>query len=258
MTVSREQMMAYADGQLAGGEQAEVEAWLAANPEAAAEVALIGRQNDAIRTLFGPAGAEPLPETLQPATVARLVARRRSRTMRQAVAAVVLVGLGAGIGWFGRPLVEREPAYEQLVADAVRAHSVFVAENRHAVEVPGKDGEHLSSWLSNRLDTPLGMPDLTAEGLTLVGGRLLPGEPDLGGSAAQLMYEDAAGDRVTLYVTAALPDGREAYERVDTGAAAAIYWADGRITCTVVGSLPPERMQGVARAVFAQMKDVEA
>ncbi len=258
MTVTREQLMAYSDGQLPENERVLVETWLAGNPDAAAEVAMMVRQNDAIRTLFAPAGAEPLPAALRPATVATLVARRRRQTVLRAAAAVVLVGIGLGLGWFGRPLVERQPAYERLVADALRAHSVFVAENRHAVEVPGSEDEHLSTWLSNRLETQLGMPDLTAEGLTLVGGRLLPGEAELGGRAAQLMYEDAAGQRVTIYVTAALPGGSEEYEHVEAGPAAAVYWADGRITCTVIGTLPPERMQTVARAVFRQMKGVEA
>ena len=258
MTITREQLMAYADGQLPENERVSVETWLGANPEAAAEVAMILRQNDAIRTLFAPAGAEPLPAALRAATIAARLARRRRQMVLRAAAAVVLVGIGLGIGWFGRPLIDQQPAYALLVADALRAHSVFVAENRHAVEVPGSDGDHLSTWLSNRLETQLGMPDLTAEGLTLVGGRLLPGKPDLGGRAAQLMYEDASGQRVTIYVTAALPGGAEEYEHVAAGPAEAVYWADGRITCTVIGTLPPEQMQTVARAVFAQMKGVEA
>lgn len=258
MTITREQLMAYADGQLPENERVSVETWLGANPEAAAEVAMTLRQNDAIRTLFAPAGAEPLPAALRAATIAARLARRRRQMVLRAAAAVVLVGIGLGIGWFGRPLIDQQPAYALLVADALRAHSVFVAENRHAVEVPGSDGDHLSTWLSNRLETQLGMPDLTAEGLTLVGGRLLPGKPDLGGRAAQLMYEDASGQRVTIYVTAALPGGAEEYEHVAAGPAEAVYWADGRITCTVIGTLPPEQMQTVARAVFAQMKGVEA
>src|SRR5690606_27142788 len=157
-----------------------VETWLGANPEAAAEVAMILRQNDAIRTLFAPAGAEPLPAALRAATIAARLARRRRQMVLRAAAAVLLVGIGLGIGWFGRLHFDQQPAYALLVADALRADSVFVAENRHAVEVPGSDGDHLSTWLSNRLETQLGMPDLTAEGLTLVGGRLLPGKPDLG------------------------------------------------------------------------------
>ena len=253
--ISRDQLMAYADGQLPPNERAAVDAYLAANPEAAAEIALLQRQNDAIRTLFGPAGAESVPVRLKPRRLAAEIDRRRIQPWRWAAAAVVLLGLGLGAGWFARPLLEARPASAMLIADAVNAHAVYVAENRHAVEVGSQDSEHLSTWLSNRLDTTLGMPDLTAEGFTLVGGRLLPGQPDAGGRAAQLMYEDASQQRVTIYVTAALPDAEPAYQFASHDGAEAFYWANARITCTVVGTLPEQQMKAVAGAVYRQLTE---
>ena len=252
---TRDQLMAYADGQGTPGERAAIEAHLAANPDAAAEIALLQRQADAIRTLFGPAGAETVPPRLKPRRLAAEIGRRRIRSWGWAAAAVVLVGLGLGAGWFARPLLEARPASATLIADAVNAHTVYVAENRHAVEVGANDSEHLSSWLSNRLDTTLGMPDLSAEGFTLVGGRLLPGAENAGGRAAQLMYENAAKSRVTIYVTSALPDGEPAYQFASYDGAEAFYWANARITCTVVGTLPEEQMKAVAGAVYSQLTE---
>ncbi|HUH77460.1 MAG TPA: anti-sigma factor, partial [Devosia sp.] len=205
-------LMAYADGQLGPVEHAAVHSHLAAHPDAAAEVALTQRQSDAIRTLFQSAGAEPIPARLRPARIAAEQGRHRVRAWRWAVAAVVLVGLGLGLGWFARPLFGAPSASATLIADALNAHAVYVAENRHAVEVGGEDSAHLSSWLSNRLETRLGLPNLSAEGFTLLGGRLLPGQHDIGGRAAQLMYENPEAQRVTIYVTAALPDGEPAYQ----------------------------------------------
>ena len=97
------------------------------------------------------------------------------------------------------------------------------------------------------------MPDLSPQGFTLVGGRLLPGEPDLGGRAAQLMYENATKERVTIYVTAALPDRQPAYEFTRYEGVDAFYWANARITCTVVGTLPEDRMKAVSQAVYAEL-----
>ncbi|HTM76937.1 MAG TPA: anti-sigma factor [Devosia sp.] len=254
--VTRDMLLAYADGQLDPAERAAVEAHLAANPDVAAEVSLWQRQTDAIRTLFAPAGSEAVPTRLRAHRLAVEAGSRRKRSWRWAAVAVVLVGLGLGGGWFARPLLTATPqASATLIADAVNAHTVFVAENRHAVEVPATDQDHLVTWLSNRLATPLGMPDLTAEGFALVGGRLLPGQPDAGGRAAQLMYENAAKDRVTVYVTAALPDRAAAYQFAKAGGAEAFYWANARITCTVVGTLPEAQMKTVSQAVYRQLSD---
>jgi anti-sigma factor RsiW len=253
--ITRDTMMAYADGQLPEGERDAVDAYLLANPEAAAEIALIQRQNDAIRTLFGPAGAEAVPARLRPRRLAAEIGPRRIRSWGWAAAAVVLVGLGLGTGWFARPLFDARPASATLIADAVNAHTVYVAENRHAVEVGSDDSAHLSTWLSNRLDTTLGMPNLDAQGFALVGGRLLPGEPDTGGRAAQLMYENADQQRVTIYVTAALPGGEPAYQFAAYDGAEAFYWANARITCTVVGTLPQEQMKTLAGAIYAQLTE---
>jgi len=253
--VNRDMLMAYADGHLPEADRAAVESFLRANPEAAAEVALLQRQNNAIATLFGPAGAEPVPPRLRARRLAAELRQRKARAWGRTAAAVLLVGLGLGAGWFARPLLEQQPASALLIADALNAHAVYVAENRHAVEVPAEDSEHLTSWLSNRLDTPLPMPDLAGEGFTLVGGRLLPGEPEQGGRAAQLMYENEGQSRVTIYVTAALPDGEPAYQFTSYEGAEAFYWANSRITCTVVGTLPEEQMKSLAGVVYAQLTE---
>ncbi|MET3923961.1 anti-sigma factor [Devosia sp. 2618] len=253
--ITRDMLMTYADGQLSDAERTAIEAHLANNADAADDVALMQRQNDAMRTLFAPAGAEPVPARLRATRIAAELGRRRTRSRGWAVAAVLLIGLGLGGGWFARTLFDSRPASATLIADAVNAHQVYVAENRHAVEVGGDDSEHLSTWLSNRLDTNLGMPDLNAEGFTLVGGRLLPGSENAGGRAAQLMYENAEKERVTIYVTAALPDRQPAYQLANYDGAEAFYWANARITCTVVGTLPAERMKAVSQAVYSQLTE---
>jgi anti-sigma factor RsiW len=253
--ITRDMLMAYADGQLPEPDRAAIAAHLATDTEAAAEIAVLQRQSDAVQTLFGPAAAEPVPLRLRPRRLAAELGRRRYRAWGLAGAAIVLVGIGLGAGWFARPLLDGRPASEMLIASAVNAHSVYVAENRHAVEVGFAESEHLGNWLSNRLDTRLGLPDLAAEGFTLVGGRLLPGDPGIGGRAAQLMYEDATRQRVTIYVTAALPDRQPAYQFASTSGAEAFYWANARITCTVVGTLPEARMRAIATAIHAQLTE---
>jgi anti-sigma factor RsiW len=120
--------------------------------------------------------------------------------------------------------------------------------------VAANDREHLVNWLSNRVTQPINPPDLSAEGFTFVGGRLLPpAESGKTGPAAQLMYENAASERVTVYITSALPDRANAYEFTSRGPHEAFYWANDKITCTVVGELPDTEMQTVAKKVYQQL-----
>ncbi|SMQ75962.1 transcriptional regulator [Devosia lucknowensis] len=247
--IDRDTIMAYVDGQLDQPRRDAVEA----DPAAMAEVAVLQRQSDAIRTLHAPAGAEPVPKRLDPHRLALLRARRRWSGLRQAAVLAVFLGIGIVTGWLNRPAPDEPALYNRLIADAVSAHTVYVAENRHAVEVPGGETEHLSTWLSNRLGTGLAMPDLSPAGLSFLGGRLLPAPAIPGGRAAQLMYEDAAGQRLTLYVTPSNGvDGPE-LEAVSFGGDNALYWANATITCTIVGSQSPEALQALATSIFAQL-----
>jgi len=252
--VSEDDLHAYVDGLLPPARVAEVETWLAAHSDKAAEIALWQRQNEALTALFPPVAAETVPDRLKPRQLAR---RPRGLTLnwpQLAAAALVLLALGAGAGWALRTF-ERPSESDSLIASAVTAHSLYVKENRHAVEVVAADRDHLVSWLSNRVARPITPPDLAAEGFDLVGGRLLPGDYDAddNGPAAQLMYQNAANDRVTVYITAALPADGNAYQFVTRANLDAFYWSNDRITCTVVGSLPETEMKAVAKKIYTQL-----
>lgn len=248
-------LLAYADGQVSDTERAEVERYLATHPERAAEVAHWQRQSEAIAALYPSVANETVPDRLRPHTIARGIAANSNHRLSQIAAALVLVVLGGIIGWTSRDAVTPvETASERLIASAVTAHALYSGENRHAVEVTAADREHLVSWLSNRVTQPVDPPDLSSEGFALVGGRLLP-PAELGetGPAAQLMYENTAGERVTVFITSALPDGTDAYQFTSRGPHEAFYWANDRITCTVVGELPEAAMQTVATKVYQHL-----
>ena len=250
-------LLAFADGRLDATRRAEVEAWLAAHPEKAAEVAHWQRQNDALTALFAPVANEPIPDRLKPRALAQRRAANSNWGLPQlAAAAMVLIVLSGALGWAGRDLINpAESRSDALIGGAVVAHALYVKENRHAVEVAASDREHLVAWLSNRIERPITPPDLAADGFALVGGRLLPGDYDESdpNPAAQLMYENSAAERVTVYITAALPDKKPAYEFTTRNDLDAFYWANDKITCTVVGDLPVDQMKAVAKKVYQQL-----
>lgn len=139
--------------------------------------------------------------------------------------------------------------------DAALAHAVYSPEKRHPVEVAATEQQHLVQWLSRRLDKPLKVPDLSAEGYSLVGGRLLPGAA---GARAQFMFEDAAGQRVTLYIGAlADRNGAASQESAFRFAAGdpvpSFYWVDQGFGYALSGKLPRETLLTLAGAVYKQL-----
>jgi anti-sigma factor RsiW len=205
--------------------------------------------------MFGPIAAEPIPARLNPRRLAAVAASRRTDWSRIAAAAVLLVALSGGIGWYLRGATSfGESTADLLIDGAVTAHALYVAESTHAVEVGADDKAHLISWLSSRLGQPIGAPDLSAQGFALVGGRLLPPLAKTGtGPAAQLMYQNASSSRLTVYITAASSHPGNASEIETEKGLEAYYWANDQITCTVVGDATDPNMQTLARGVYEQL-----
>jgi len=133
------------------------------------------------------------------------------------------------------------------VKNALGAHVVFAPEIRHAVEVPADQEAHLVTWLSKRLGHKVKAPDLRAPGFRLVGGRLLA---DADGPAAQFMYENTAGQRVTLYVRTTEAARNTAFRFVEERGIAAFYWVDGPLAYALIGTLPRENLLGLATLVY--------
>jgi anti-sigma factor RsiW len=245
--VSENELHAYVDGRLDGARRAAVEAYLAANAEAAERVAAYRRQNELLVAAFGPVAEEPLPARLR----ARWALRRYAPWWRAA-------GMAAGLslaflsGWWlrGEPPVEAL-AQAALARQAAVAHVVYAPEVLHPVEVRADQEEHLAKWLSKRLGQPLRAPKFGAAGFELVGGRLLPGADR---PAAQFMYQDARGQRLTLYVSTDVDANREtAFRYAREDGVGVFYWVDGPLGYALSGELERERLLAVAESVYHEL-----
>jgi len=245
--ITDDELHAYVDGELPADRRKVVEAWLATHPEDAARVASWRAHAELIRIRYGGVAHNPVPAHLD---VDR-VARAHRRWTRLAAAAVVLAFLSGGAaGWFGRGALE-PPALppRTVTADALEAHKLYIAEVRHPIEVPAS-ANHLVPWLSRRVGSTLRAPDLSNFGLKLMGGRLLPWQP--GKPAALFMYENAAGERYTLY--AARVGGPETSLHYDvSGQVAAVYWGDGEVRFVVSGPADRERLLKIGQAAYEQL-----
>jgi anti-sigma factor RsiW len=143
----------------------------------------------------------------------------------------------------------------QFVRQASVAYSVYVPEVRHPVEVEAAQQQHLVQWLSKRLNRPLKLPSLTPAGYELVGGRLLPGDS---GARAQFMYQNANGERVTLYVgavegAAGKGMGETAFRFASEAGVASFYWVENGFGYAISGKLPRPAMLVLAESVYRQL-----
>lgn len=246
--ITEADLIAFADGRLDEARAAEIRAWLALpeNAQAQARVEQWQTQTVLLRGALDPVVDEPVPAAL---TVA-VATRRRSRWFIPAIAATVAgIFLGLGGGWAIWGGGDSASASE-LADIGISAHEVFANEVRHPVEVGVDDEIHLVNWLSNRLDFEIQPPDLSSDGLTLLGGRLIPND---GNAAAQLMYEDASGQRYTLFIARNDEPATTAILYAWVEGVCAYYWMDGEIGYVFAGPEDRELMWRLSRQVYDQV-----
>lgn len=256
-TITDEQLSAWVDGELQPAEQAQVEAWLERHPDDAARARRWRADRDALRQHFAPLADEPVPERL----LAAVWRRRSADTPRWALAAgaagLLLAGslVGAVVAWQWQDtrFAQRERLLaagtaQGWVQRAALAHSVYVPEPRHPVEVKAQE-EHLARWLTRRIQAPVKLFDLRPLGFELVGGRLLPDGP---GKSAQLMYQDAQGLRVTVYLRKPEQGTDAAFRYERQGELGLFYWVEEGCGYALVGPLPRETLLALAQAIYRQ------
>lgn len=250
-SISDTDLLAYVDGRLDERRIAEVEAYLSTRPQDTEKVAHWRQQNEAIRELYLRDGDGPVPDRLDVRRIAA-EADRKTRDWRQlAAAAVVCLIVGAGIGWYGHSLSPSGRIAEpQFVAEAVDAHALYAAEIVHPVEVRADKKADLAAWLSRRLDRSIDIPDLSGRGYGLVGGRLLPAGAE---PAAQIMYENKNGQRITLYIVPHPPGRETAFRYTEQDHLRALYWRAEEINCVLVGELPQEDLHAIALDIYQQI-----
>ena len=224
LPVSEVDLQAYADGRLAAERRAAVEAWLAAHPEDAERVGAYQRLGREVRAAYETMLSEPVPQRL-----ARAATRRFAWARAAAIAGWVVLGIaiGAPAGWQlrpERPVAQAAPDGTLIARRAAVAHATYSPEVRHPVEVGADDEQHLVAWLSKRLGMKVRAPKLDEAGMSLVGGRLLPGD---NGPVAQFMYQSQNGKRLTLYVRTEASHNREtAFRYARENNVGVFYWID--------------------------------
>lgn len=236
---------AFVDNELPEAQRAQMRAHLEHDGEARARAQSWQALTGALRTLC----EAPEHGRTSPFIVVR---KRASMPHRLALAAcwvVVGAGLGVALGTLAPQWLpgSAEPAAFARRADI--AYAVYAPEERHPVEIAASEASHLTAWLSERLERPVSIPPLTEYGYTFVGGRLLPGET---GPAAQLMYENGNGARLTLYITNT-PRNEAPVQLLRDGNRRTFYWVNDRAGYAMSGSIPEPKLRAIAVDVCSEL-----
>jgi len=284
-------LQAYADNRLSDAARGEVEAYLASHPDDARRLAAYSHMNDALHAQFDPILSEKIPDRLlacfdTPTESAPPASRISFAGMRAGLrdwsrrllggggASGILVpassvggwrpasfaltaawlALGVALGW-QMQLALPHNDMPLMVRHAAVAYSTYASEVVHPVEVRASNEDHLEAWLSKRLGMNLQAPKLEAVGFALIGGRLLAGTQ---GPAAQFMYEDGVGRRLTLYIKTQEMgyDKSRSFEFAQEKEVNAFYWIEDGTGYVLSGNLGRADLLKVAEAAHRQMDAV--
>ena len=203
MSKFEDKLSAFLDGELSQAEAREIEEALAENAALQAELeALMAADADA-KDAFDAMLDEPVPFELAAAIreapeagAANTSAPPSGRGWLTAAVVAVALLIGGTAGYLtGASQGTQVAAAPGWLADIADYHSVYAAQERHLVEVGADEADHIQTWLSASVGAQVRIPDLSAQGLTFQGARLLvaAGKP-----VAQLMYLDPQGRVVAL------------------------------------------------------------
>lgn len=267
LAVTESDLHAYVDGLLSDARSEEVAAYLAARPEELARINAYREQNEGLRALFNPVLDEVVPPRLTKNLEDDSSSLSSSRTpsyLRFAAGLLIAIVSGAG-GWMlhgstqtgmlAGSTIKNPDAHIALTGfarQAAIAHGVYTPDVRRPVEIGADHEDQLVAWLSKRTGADMHPPKLGKLGYELVGGRLLPGES--GSPVAQFMYQDAGGQRLTLYVSTDQAQNKDTgFRFAQQGTVNVFYWIDGKFGYALSGGVDKGELAKIAHAVYEQL-----
>ena len=135
----------------------------------------------------------------------------------------------------------------------VRAAMAHVVSHEDELRTPVSGGPaEIGDYLADRMGKPVRVPSLDSFGYRLVGSRVLP---DTDGPAAQFVFADESGKKVSLYVRGEQADGVDiTYALADD--LSMFYWNDSDRSYAMVTRIDDERgreaLLTAAKAVHGQ------
>lgn len=246
---SEDDLQAYVDGNLSETRHEEIREYLEQHPAELNRINEFKEQNSLLHSLY-----DNTDEKLQRRVMVNNNKAQSGNSIflipKSYAASLVwlIIGIMLGIGINSRVTPESTIAFT-LPQNAMTAHVVFSPEVRHPVEVTAAQEIHLVKWLSKRLNRKLTIPNLNPIGYDLVGGRLLSAQV---GPAAQFMYENKSGNRLTLYVIEK-PSEDTAFQFFEKNNIKVFSWNDTNMGFAIVGNISKKGLLDAANKVYSEI-----
>jgi anti-sigma factor RsiW len=158
------------DGELDAGHAREVEAHIASCPDCAARL----REFNELRQTMTPAGLRyAAPASLRASIEGKLPAPAAAMVSRRSALKAFAFGAGASaIAASGLLLMVMQGDEQKRVLEEVVSAHLRSLQAQHLIDVASSDQHTVKPWFNGRLDAAPPVADLTAQGFTLLGGRL--------------------------------------------------------------------------------------
>ncbi|MDL2406063.1 anti-sigma factor [Rhizobium calliandrae] len=251
--ITEDDLHAYVDDALDAARRAEVAAYLESHSDVAARVENYHSQRLKLRDAFDPIAEEPVPTGLNLAHM--IEARRNKAPMTRwwmATAAATLLVLGGGGGWWLHGL--SLPANEGVLAlerEAANTYGAYASDRVRPVELTADDGAKLVAWASERLQRPVMLPDLSASGYRLMGGRVTA---TAHGPGLMLMYDNDHGTRIVLLTRPMLVDQDKPMAEHSEGTTTGVTWASDGMGYSLVGPSTSQDLHPLADDIRHQVE----
>lgn len=250
--ISEDDLNGYIDHRLDAAREAEVVAYLDAQPDVAGRIARQREEGDLLRAALAPIAREPVPPELD---LKRMIeAHRRPRAFGRwtnaAAAAVILLSVGGAGGWTmrgaGLPVTE---GVQSLSREAVASYVAYALDRTRPVEL--RERAEFATWAAGRIGFPIVIPDLAASGCRFMGGRVVPTEH---GPAAMIMYDDDRGTRLVLLARPMAVDQNAPMAPHFQDGVSGFAWVDRGLGYSLVGAAPVDALHPIADDARRQIR----
>jgi anti-sigma factor RsiW len=243
-------LVGYVDGELDPAMAARLEADMVRDPELRRRVEIFRSTSHFMRAAFEPASSEPVPRKLLEAVHrARFgggaAGGGRWRRAGLALAASIALLVAGAVGGFYAAGPDEASNHFVWVEEMVNYYKVYADDDRRLVELGADRRAEIEEWFSERLNQAVKVPDLSEQGLTFRGGRLVA----LDGRPASMLVYDGPGGPVAFCITAVPTIDALSPSTARLHGFQAVYWARSGYVFLLTGAADEARLRALVSQV---------